>query len=72
MSLKGRWVILLSLSQRNVNTIRAIAREHGDVVDRYKLMARSATRGAFVAPTATFRQRLQGRWEQFYFDYSLK
>ncbi|XP_071552105.1 uncharacterized aarF domain-containing protein kinase 5 isoform X3 [Panulirus ornatus] len=56
---------------RNVNTIRAIAREHGDIVDRYKLMARSATRGAFVAPNATFRQRMQGHWEQFYFDYSL-
>ncbi|XP_071552103.1 uncharacterized aarF domain-containing protein kinase 5 isoform X1 [Panulirus ornatus] len=61
----------LMLIFRNVNTIRAIAREHGDIVDRYKLMARSATRGAFVAPNATFRQRMQGHWEQFYFDYSL-
>ncbi|KAG7177031.1 uncharacterized aarF domain-containing protein kinase 5-like isoform X3 [Homarus americanus] len=57
---------------RNVNTIRAVTREHGNIVDRYTLMARSATRGAFVSPDATFRQRMQGRWEQFYFDYSLK
>lgn len=57
---------------RNVNTIRSITKEHGDVVDRYKLMARSATRGAFVSPNASFSQMLRGRWEQLYFDYSLK
>ncbi|XP_045620948.1 uncharacterized aarF domain-containing protein kinase 5 isoform X2 [Procambarus clarkii] len=57
---------------RNVNTVRAIAREHGDVVDRYTLMARSATRGAFVSHDATFRQKMQGWVEQLYFDYSLK
>lgn len=57
---------------RNVNTIRSITKEHGDVVDRYKLMARSATRGAFISPNASFLQRVQGRWEQLYFDYSLK
>ncbi|XP_042223905.1 uncharacterized aarF domain-containing protein kinase 5-like isoform X2 [Homarus americanus] len=62
----------LFLVLRNVNTIRAVTREHGNIVDRYTLMARSATRGAFVSPDATFRQRMQGRWEQFYFDYSLK
>ncbi|XP_042223896.1 uncharacterized aarF domain-containing protein kinase 5-like isoform X1 [Homarus americanus] len=62
----------LMLIFRNVNTIRAVTREHGNIVDRYTLMARSATRGAFVSPDATFRQRMQGRWEQFYFDYSLK
>lgn len=57
---------------RNVNTIRSITKEHGDIVDRYKLMARSATRGAFVSPDASFMQRVRGHWEQFYFDYSLK
>uniref|UniRef100_A0A0P4WLB2 ABC1 atypical kinase-like domain-containing protein n=1 Tax=Scylla olivacea TaxID=85551 RepID=A0A0P4WLB2_SCYOL len=57
---------------RNVNTIRSITKEHGDVVDRYKLMARSATRGAFVSPDASIMQRMRGRWEQLYFDYSLK
>lgn len=62
----------LLLIFRNVNTIRSITKEHGDVVDRYKLMARSATRGAFVSPNASFSQMLRGRWEQLYFDYSLK
>ncbi|KAK8377642.1 hypothetical protein O3P69_013946 [Scylla paramamosain] len=57
---------------RNVNTIRSITKEHGDVVDRYKLMARSATRGAFVSPDASIMQRMRGQWEQLYFDYSLK
>ncbi|KAK4310374.1 hypothetical protein Pmani_018065 [Petrolisthes manimaculis] len=56
---------------RNVNTIRAITKEHGDVVDRYRIMARSATRGAFVAPSATLTQRIKGRCHQLYFDYSL-
>lgn len=57
---------------RNVNTIRSITKEHGDIVDRYKLMARSATRGAFVSPNASFIQRMRGRLEQLCFDYSLK
>lgn len=30
-----------------MNTIRAIGKDHGDPVDRYTLMARSATAGAF-------------------------
>lgn len=62
----------LFLVLRNVNTIRAITTDHGNVVDRYTLMARSATRGAFVEPNAPLRQRLRGHWEQFYFDYNLK
>ncbi|XP_069997165.1 uncharacterized aarF domain-containing protein kinase 5 isoform X2 [Penaeus vannamei] len=62
----------LFLVLRNVNTIRAITKDHGNVVDRYTLMARSATRGAFVSPNASFSQWLRGHWEQFYFDYSLK
>ncbi|KAG0710206.1 putative aarF domain-containing protein kinase 5 [Chionoecetes opilio] len=57
---------------RNVNTIRAITKDHGDTVDRYMLMARSATRGAFVSLDASLMQRWQGRWEQLCFDYSLK
>ncbi|XP_064085064.1 uncharacterized aarF domain-containing protein kinase 5-like [Macrobrachium nipponense] len=62
----------LFLILRNVNTIRAITTDHGNVVDRYTLMARSATRGAFVEPNAPLKQRLRGHWEQFYFDYNLK
>ena len=55
-----------------MNTIRSITKEHGDLVDRYKLMARSATRGAFVSPDASTMQRIRGHWEQLCFDYSLK
>lgn len=32
---------------RNLNTIRAIAHEHGDPVDRYSVLARTATKSAF-------------------------
>lgn len=39
---------------RNLNTIRAIAREHGDVVDRLKLMARSALSGLKYQHTGFF------------------
>ncbi|XP_034254315.1 uncharacterized aarF domain-containing protein kinase 5 isoform X2 [Thrips palmi] len=38
----------LLLVIRNINTIRAITKDHGDPVDRYTLMARSATKGAFA------------------------
>ncbi|XP_034254313.1 uncharacterized aarF domain-containing protein kinase 5 isoform X1 [Thrips palmi] len=38
----------LILTIRNINTIRAITKDHGDPVDRYTLMARSATKGAFA------------------------
>ncbi|XP_039287109.1 uncharacterized aarF domain-containing protein kinase 5 isoform X7 [Nilaparvata lugens] len=37
----------LILVIRNINTIRSIARGHGDPVDRYMVMARSATQGVF-------------------------
>lgn len=38
----------LLLVIRNINTIRAITKDHGDPVDRYTIMARSATQGAFA------------------------
>lgn len=38
----------LLLVIRNINTIRAITKDHGDPVDRYTIMARSATKGAFA------------------------
>ncbi|RZF48017.1 hypothetical protein LSTR_LSTR002083 [Laodelphax striatellus] len=38
----------LMLVTRNINTIRSIARGHGDPVDRYMVMARSATEGVFI------------------------
>ncbi|XP_076062663.1 putative aarF domain-containing protein kinase 5 isoform X2 [Oratosquilla oratoria] len=57
---------------RNINTIRAITKDHGGLVDRYTLMARSATRGAFVSPDAALTTRLLGYWQQFTFDMSLR
>lgn len=57
---------------RNINTIRAITRDHGSKVDRYTLMARSATRGAFASPDASLTQRLQGTWAAIKFDMHLK
>lgn len=59
------------LTIRNINTVRAITKDHGSLVDRYTLMARSATRGFFIVPGASFRQRLQGVWQQFLFDWRL-
>ncbi|KAJ1525112.1 hypothetical protein ONE63_009954 [Megalurothrips usitatus] len=38
----------LIFTLRNINTIRAITKDHGDPVDRYTIMARSATQGAFA------------------------
>ncbi|XP_057377247.1 uncharacterized aarF domain-containing protein kinase 5-like isoform X1 [Daphnia carinata] len=61
----------LMLIFRNINTVRAITKDHGSLVDRYTLMARSATRGFFIVPGASFRQRLQGIWQQFLFDWRL-
>ncbi|KAK7792240.1 hypothetical protein R5R35_012853 [Gryllus longicercus] len=61
----------LLLVLRNLNTIRAIAREHGDPTDRYTVMARSATQGAFASPEAGMRQRLAGWRERCYFEFRL-
>lgn len=59
------------LTIRNINTVRAITKDHGSLVDRYTLMARSATRGFFVVPGASLSQHLQGVWHQFIFDWRL-
>ncbi|EFX86094.1 hypothetical protein DAPPUDRAFT_313082 [Daphnia pulex] len=59
------------LTIRNINTVRAITKDHGSLVDRYTLMARSATRGFFIVPGASFGQRLQGVLQQFLFDWRL-
>jgi hypothetical protein len=65
--------VLFSLSKsRNINTVRAITKDHGSLVDRYTLMARSATRGFFIVHGASFGQRLQGAWQQFLFDWRLR
>ncbi|KAK2723534.1 hypothetical protein QYM36_002017 [Artemia franciscana] len=56
---------------RNINTVRAITKDHGGPVDRYRLMARSATRGAFVEENAPILQKLRGYWQQFVFDWKI-
>uniref|UniRef100_A0A1Y1NAU5 Uncharacterized protein n=5 Tax=Photinus pyralis TaxID=7054 RepID=A0A1Y1NAU5_PHOPY len=39
----------LLLVLRNLNTIRSIAQEHGNPIDRYEILARCATRRAFAS-----------------------
>ncbi|XP_033755461.1 uncharacterized aarF domain-containing protein kinase 5-like [Pecten maximus] len=59
---------------RNMNTIRAICREHGHVVDRYGIMARSAITGC--QKTGEFHLTLSGRvrawWERCIYDYNIR
>ncbi|XP_025154045.1 uncharacterized aarF domain-containing protein kinase 5 isoform X2 [Harpegnathos saltator] len=41
---------------RNLNTIRAIIRDHGDIINRYRMMARIATRGKYrVAKQSVYK-----------------
>ncbi|XP_067015790.2 uncharacterized aarF domain-containing protein kinase 5 isoform X1 [Anabrus simplex] len=61
----------LFLVLRNINTIRAIAREHGDPIDRYTVMARSATQGAFVSDKSGLREKVAGLRERLYFEFRL-
>ncbi|XP_043227477.1 uncharacterized aarF domain-containing protein kinase 5-like isoform X2 [Amphibalanus amphitrite] len=61
----------LALVFRNMNLIRAITAEHGSHVDRYRLMARSATQGAFRVEGAGVTARLAGYWQRFVFDWRL-
>ena len=56
---------------RNINTVRAITKDHGSPVDRYTLMARSATRGAFFVPAASWPRYMVGVFHQVFFDYRL-
>ncbi|XP_021349976.1 uncharacterized aarF domain-containing protein kinase 5-like isoform X1 [Mizuhopecten yessoensis] len=59
---------------RNMNTIRAICREHGHVVDRYSIMARSAITGC--QKTGEFHLTVSGRvrawWERCIYDYNIQ
>lgn len=56
---------------RNLNTVRAIARDHGDPVDRYVVLARSASQGQFLSDQAGILQRLFAFRELFYFELML-
>ncbi|XP_075230033.1 putative aarF domain-containing protein kinase 5 isoform X3 [Lycorma delicatula] len=61
----------LMLVTRNINTIRSIARGHGDPVDRYVVMARSATQGAFVSKDGGVIAKLGSLMAQIHFEYRL-
>nr|CAD7429250.1 unnamed protein product [Timema monikensis] len=61
----------LLLVIRNLNTIRAIGREHGDPVNRYMVMARIATKGAFISRDTRMRDRLAGVVQLCYFEFKL-
>ncbi|XP_046581255.1 uncharacterized aarF domain-containing protein kinase 5-like [Haliotis rubra] len=60
----------LLLVIRNLNTIRAITREHGHPVDRYGIMARSAISGTARQLTGRLnvRGQLRAWWERCVFD----
>ncbi|XP_050459124.1 uncharacterized aarF domain-containing protein kinase 5 [Cataglyphis hispanica] len=45
---------------RNLNTIRAIVRDHGDVVNRYRIMARIAARGKYQTAQQSFHKNIAG------------
>ncbi|XP_046361231.2 uncharacterized aarF domain-containing protein kinase 5-like isoform X1 [Haliotis rufescens] len=60
----------LLLIFRNLNTIRAITREHGHPVDRYGIMARSAISGTArqLAGGLNITGHLRAWWERCVFD----
>uniref|UniRef100_A0A2C9K1C3 ABC1 atypical kinase-like domain-containing protein n=1 Tax=Biomphalaria glabrata TaxID=6526 RepID=A0A2C9K1C3_BIOGL len=55
---------------RNLNTIRAIIRDHGNTVDRYGIMARSAIRGSHLDDPAinTVMGVVKGWWARCVYD----
>uniref|UniRef100_A0A1B6HVX0 ABC1 atypical kinase-like domain-containing protein n=1 Tax=Homalodisca liturata TaxID=320908 RepID=A0A1B6HVX0_9HEMI len=56
---------------RNINTIRSIARGHGDPVDRYVVMARSAAQGAFISETSGLLGTVKGMLGRLHFEVKL-
>ena len=61
----------LVLIFRNLNTIRAVIKDHRTWVDRYQIMARTATQGAFVHDNAGIVDRFKGNWFKLLFDVRL-
>ncbi|XP_062591717.1 uncharacterized aarF domain-containing protein kinase 5-like isoform X1 [Saccostrea cucullata] len=59
---------------RNMNTIRAICQEHGHVVDRYGIMAKSAMRGArkFGVQDITWSGKIKAWLEVLHYDYRIR
>ncbi|PNF42691.1 putative aarF domain-containing protein kinase 5 [Cryptotermes secundus] len=56
---------------RNLNTVRAIARDHGDPVDRYVMLARSASQGQFLSDQAGVLQRMSAFRDLLFFEFML-
>lgn len=64
----------LLLIIRNMNTVRAITREHGNPVDRYRIMAKSAITGTHrkEAVPPNMISRVKAWWENFVYDYRVQ
>jgi hypothetical protein len=55
-----------------LNTIRAIIHDHGNIVDRHTLMARSAISGAYKNELRmSYRQKISAWVEIKFFDFIL-
>lgn len=61
----------LMLVTRNINTIRSIAKGHGNPVDRYSIMARSASQGVFKSESRFFWSRFKCFLALVYFEFML-
>lgn len=48
--------------------VRAIIRDHGDIINRYKIMARIATRGKYQVTKQTFYKDIQGVYSVVKFE----
>lgn len=59
---------------RNMNTIRAICQEHGNLIDRYGIMAKSAIRGArkFGVQDISWTGRIKAWLEMMNYDFRIK
>ncbi|PSN37377.1 hypothetical protein C0J52_14289 [Blattella germanica] len=57
--------------ERNLNTIRSIAHEHGDPIDRFVVMAQIASREQFWSKSSGFFQRISAYKAYIYFNYIL-
>lgn len=59
---------------RNMNTIRAICQEHGNLIDRYGIMAKSAIRGArkFGIQDISWTGRIKAWLEMMNYDFRIR
>ncbi|KAJ8041208.1 putative aarF domain-containing protein kinase 5 [Holothuria leucospilota] len=62
----------LFLVSRNMNTVRSIDRHLGQKVDYLITMGRCAAGSTPDMTNASFRERLQARWERFLYDLILR